>query len=101
MIASTTYPIRWICGTVGQNGNSQIADADSLLDISVGAATESVVIPNIHLNWGGVKDIKLPRSFGPIPFDAPAGSRIAVRSQCSDNNSIDRLIYLVLHGIGG
>ena len=97
--ASTTFPIRRII--LGSTVlSTSITNATWLVDVAVGASgSEQVIVPDIPFAAGANQDQADPAV---IAFDVniPAGSRIALRSQCSITDVNDRRINFALHGVG-
>lgn len=82
-------------------GNSNTAQSvqTAKIDIGVGAAaSEVVVIGDLQMVAHTTTDLLNHRCQGPFPCHIPAGSRIAIRSQSSTTNSVDRLWDAILLG---
>jgi hypothetical protein len=84
IVASTTAPIKLLYllyGPESSTAHGGGGESTSLVDIGVGAAaSEVVVLANLAVSR---QRPYVPHVLGPIPVDIPAGSRIAVRAQCS------------------
>ena len=86
---------------VGQQVNTARTDAYFHLDISVGAAgSEVVVLPGYTLLADSGLDMVSPVWSPIFPISIPAGTRISARASCSINDATDRLIDLIVYGIG-
>ena len=86
LAASTTYDIKKLIVCIGTDRTSSISTT-WLMDVSVGAAaSEEVIVPDTLLLGDGSHDGVTP---GFLEFDVsiPAGTRIALRGQCSSNSS--------------
>ena len=96
IVSSTTNDVRWLAGILGHNGDTSTGSQWVLYDVAIGAAAaEEIIIENLpfrntsfEAGWGHP-------FFGPV--DIPAGSRIAVRAQSSENDS-NRYHDIVLYG---
>jgi len=101
MIASTTFPYRALAMLLGFNKNgTATVQVEHAYDIGVGAAgDEQVIIANLRAVQGSGDDLVAPMAFGAYPVNIPAGSRIAVRAQCSITGA-DRLTDAMIVGIG-
>ena len=100
IVASTTNPIHsLIVGVCPGSDVTTAALCYFMLDIAVGAATETVVIPNISLFRETASDQPKPTHHGPYPVSIPAGSRISARAQCSVNTAGDRVVQVGIWGL--
>lgn len=96
--ASTNRPHKFLSIAIGNQLNSARTSCVWLIDIAIGGAgSEVVILANIPLNCSSTSDIVLPQCFNMIPVNIPAGTRIAVRAQCSDTNATDRLLDIILY----
>lgn len=85
---------------IGQRANITTAVAHFLFDIGVGGAgSEKVIVENCHYRSGLDENIG-PASRGPLLVSIPAGSRISVRAQSDITDATDRLMDIVLLGVG-
>jgi hypothetical protein len=97
--ASTAADLAALVMAVGHRGNGALRHEQLLFDVGVGAAgSEQVLVPD----W--VVSVSLSETLTPpwtpvLPVSVPAGSRLAVRSQCSDPDASDRLMDVVLYGV--
>jgi hypothetical protein len=80
--ANNLIPTRYLTLLIFQR-NAAIGSSDLVLDIGIGPATETVLIPNIFLSCSGTRDNAMPQIIGPIPVQIPDGVRVAVRLQSS------------------
>ena len=97
--ASTTNPIKFLIVGFGGQSNAARSNLNELVDISVGAATEEVLIPNILLGQNTTMDGVFPKYIG-FPCNIPAGTRLAVRSQINDAiDATDRQFDVILYGV--
>lgn len=80
----------------------QLAAAELLVDIAVGAAaSEVVILPNIQFEQtaaSGVGQLSPVTSGGVIPVQIPSGTRLSVRAQSTDTTSTSRKFNIRLHG---
>jgi hypothetical protein len=96
--AACAEHIRGLILGVGCGGNFSRVLTGWLVDIGVGAAaSEVVLVPDVYIN--NVNNAVVPFYTGPIPVDVPAGTRIAIRAQCSINDASDRLFDAVLYAL--
>ena len=72
-----------------------------LVDLAVGAAaSEIVILPNMfNISYTATSTILNCHNQHFIPLQIAAGSRIAVRAQCSTGTSPDRLIGATVYGV--
>lgn len=99
MSSSIGKSIRALMLCVGRNGNSSIADAEFLFDIGLGTAgSEQVIVSNLPATTDSVRDIIIPRWFGPFPFSIPAATRLAARLQTTTTDASDRNMDGILYG---
>lgn len=101
MVSSTDHLIHQLVLGVGQAGNFQQSTTNWLIDIAFGASgSEQILVPNLQMATNVQGDNLAPAVFGPYPVAIPAGSRLAVRAQCSITDATDRLFDAVLYGVG-
>ena len=102
LVTSTTFDVKWLMVAFGNQAQASRATTVGDLDISVGAGgSEQIIVPGIRFMTNGTPDEVLPHTFGPVPVDIPAGSRVAARCvNYSTNASPARLIDLIVYGIG-
>jgi hypothetical protein len=98
--ASTTYGISALLIAFPNQVNTTRTGCTWLVDIGIGAASsEIVLIPDLLLYASTAVDVVIPQSFGPIPCSIPAGTRLAVRAQCSIIDATDRLFDAIIYGV--
>ena len=98
--AATTAETKVLYLALGTRGNSAMADGWGEVDIAVGAAgSEQVIFTEQRIRLRATEDI-FPPLVGPIPVSIPAGTRLAVRAQCSITDATDRLFDVALYGLG-
>jgi hypothetical protein len=97
--ATTTYPIRYLAIAIGNQKNGTRSSQSWLVDISVGPATETVLISRLALNCSTSPDSVMPQVFNMMPVNIPAGTRITVRAQSDGIDATDRLFDVVLYGV--
>lgn len=73
-----------------------------LLDVAVGASgSEVIILPNLYqigfAAAGGINLMIQQQTYYPIPI--LAGTRIAIRAQCSVNTASDRLLGITIYGV--
>jgi hypothetical protein len=99
LLAATTFPYKWVCVSINHT-NTQTITPSWTVDIMVGAGgSEVVVVPDLCVSTGSASDTN-PAIGLCFPCSIPAGSRVSARAQCSSNASPDRLLEIVLHGVG-
>lgn len=92
--------IKWLVVALGCQANTARADARFYLDIAIGAGgSEQVKVPNLLFYSDLTSDLLSPATYA-FPCSIPAGSRIAARTQCTITDATDRLIDVVLYGVG-
>ena len=100
LVASTAFDAR---GILVATVSSNIIRADSrwLLDIATGAGgSEQVLLGDFMLIGDDLKDQIRPAQFPFLPVYIPAGSRVAVRTQCTITDATDRLFQVAIYGVG-
>jgi len=101
LVASSTNPVKALTLAIGNKLNSVRTNAVWLVDVAIGAAgSEQVIVSNIMLDCNASNDLVAPQVMGPIPVpEIPAGTRIAVRAQCSITDATDRLFDAIIYGL--
>ncbi len=97
IVAATARESRWMSIGLGSGNNYTLTDADSLVDIGIGApGSEVVLLPGLYVRARATSDFIIPGVFN---FDVlvPAGARLAARSKCSITNATDRKVDVVLY----
>lgn len=85
-------------GTIQDYGGSGWTNS---LDIGIGAGgSEQEIVSNLVCSFNTVTDIYQPQVFQ-IPCRIPAGTRIAAKCQSSTGTSPNRVLNLILYGVGG
>lgn len=99
--AATGHRYKALLISFGQQANAARTACYWLVDIAIGAAgSEKVIISDLIIGGSNNTMAIHPRVIGPIPVDIPAGTRIAVRAQCTITDATDRLFDNILYGIG-
>ena len=98
-IANDIRMLTILVGTAG--GNTSLSTARFYLDVGVGAGgSEQIVLPDALFLTTTTTDEYHPNPCVPgVPVNIPAGSRLAVRSQCTINNAADRVFDLIAYGL--
>lgn len=97
--ATTLRPINWLTMALSQLDVSHTANMRWLIDIGVGGSgSEVVLIGDILAASSSIGDFVGPVVFQ-YPVSIPAGTRLAVRAQCSSNTDGDRDLYVKLYGV--
>lgn len=98
IVSSTAHPIKAIAMGLSNDASNVGSAAEWLFDIGIGGSGSEVVIaPNIYGQRNENENHNsLPLQF--VPVNIPAGSRLAVRSQCNITNATDRVIDVILYG---
>lgn len=95
LIASTAFHAHGITVNIN-NPTVSVSGDDFLIDIGIGAATEEVLISNLH--FGHHANAQIAHTVY-VPISVPAGSRLSARCQCETlSATVD--VSLVLHGGG-
>lgn len=98
--ATTTNAIRAMFIVIGGGGNAGMTTADWLIDVAIGAAaSEQIILPNMHLQVNSTDDRITPEIIGPIAVNIPAGTRLSARAQCSITDATDRLLDITIYGL--
>ncbi len=97
--ASTDRDHHWLI-IAGHFGDTVLAAVLAWrLSVGIGAATEQVLIPNLHL----AAEIASDGPYSPVfclPCFIPKGSRLTVRMRCSVTTAGDRAANIKLYGAG-
>jgi hypothetical protein len=100
-IGWTTLPWRLMMPMVGNNKNTAMSAADWAFDIGYGMAGSEKVVTTGMMAWASTNEDGIhPKGHGPFPVSIPAGQRMVARSVCSITDATDRLLDLLLVGIG-
>lgn len=94
--ASTTSAHKGLLIAISINGSA--GGTGTRLDVAVGGSgSEQIIIPDFQVNstWGGARQ---PNHSIMYPVDIPAGSRLAIRSQCGFTDATLRQSNVVLYG---
>lgn len=98
--AATAKPVKQMLVVIGNlRNNNLVGKYFWSLDVGVGAAlSELVIIPDLWFLCDTPSDSRAPAAFGPFPCDIPAGTRLAVRAQCSGADATDRKFDVLIYG---
>lgn len=95
--AATDFDSSWLLLSVQPSG-TLLATQSWLVDVAVGASgSEQIVLPDVYVYGSSTVDNQIRLA---LPFSIPAGSRIAVRAQCTSNTTPGREREVVAHLIG-
>lgn len=94
--ASTNEDLKQVTLVLGLRQNAAPTIAGWLFDIAVGASSSEEIIVADQPAYSNVAGLG-PDSIT-YPISIPKGSRIAIRSQCSNNNATDRVLDAVIYG---
>ncbi len=98
MTASLSDDIRAIMVLQGQQANTNQRNNRVHFDLAIGAGgSEEILIPDMVTRVSATEILNGMNDF--VPIAIPAGTRIAIRSASSDNNSPDRLLDYVIYGL--
>jgi len=101
MTSSTTDDTKMVIISLGNQANASRNNYYFRLDLGIGGSgSEVAAISNIPFNSGISTDMLTQIWFGPFPVDIPAGTRIALRLQCSGAASPARLVDAAIHCFG-
>ncbi len=94
LIASTSRAARSFHLNVQGAAYPSGSDQRSLVDVAIGGAgSEVIIVPDILFAVNNTL-ARNPGLWLELPREIPAGSRVAVRSACSINTALDRLLYV-------
>lgn len=98
---STAWEHKGIIIGQNQDKNTGTSQADWLVDVAIGGAgSEQIIIPDLWINQAQTGLAASTPSVTPfIPYTIPAGSRIAIRAQCTISDATDRLCDYVVIGL--
>lgn len=80
-----------------RNGNGGSPTSQWLLDVGIGSATEQVLVENILMTLDSGTSFSMG-SRRHLPLFVPAGSRLAIRAQCSNTTDSERDVYANIYG---
>jgi hypothetical protein len=99
LILSTANPYRCLYVLLGNQNQAARVAAFFLVDIAVGPATETVIIPNLGIGTNANEQV-IPQVAGPFFMTVPAGTRLTARCQCSGTTDLtQRDIDVALLGV--
>lgn len=100
LTAATAIPIKFLILCIGHAEDTTRSTGGRTVDIGYGAAgSEIVLVPDIALISSSGTDNVTPLFNGAYVVDIPAGTRLAVRAQCSFNTANDREFDATLIGV--
>jgi hypothetical protein len=100
MTSSTANTLHGILINIPYNGNSSRTTATWTVQVGIGSSgSEEVIIDNYYVACRDDDDLPKPIISPFLPVKIPAGTRIAVRAQCTINIAGDRLIDCIIHGV--
>lgn len=100
IVASTTRDHMGLFFIVDAGTRTVGVGQNWLIDVAVGAAaSEQVLIPNIMMAETGSAMVDTPSVWGPYPVQVPAGTRLSVRAQCTENTAASRVFHLTTYGL--
>jgi hypothetical protein len=97
--AATTMPHNWLAIAARFSDIILAASTKWRLNIGIGAATEQVLIPDLHFSAETGNDVPA-NSVAFLPVFIPAGSRLTAKVRSSVTTDGDRDIWLKLYGAG-
>ena len=99
--SATTSDLAGFCFHLDHDNQTIAASNQGLLDVGIGASGSEVVIISNYA-------YRHIQTFGAFPtyspwysIEIPAGTRIAVRAQCSSTTTTDRVLGFILYGLRG
>jgi hypothetical protein len=98
IVAATTNPMGAIIVILGGQANAAMALSSWLFDVSIGPATETILLPDFRIR-GPANGSPDPWVFGPYPCAIPAATRISIRSQCTQHDAAARLLDFAVYGL--
>ena len=99
LTAATTANHKGLLIALGMQTRSWVS-VSALLDIGIGPATETVLIPNIEIGTSSTVDTFLPQIMGPFWVDIPSGTRLTARAQKNYASAGGREFDVAVYGIG-
>lgn len=99
LTASTDRAHHWLI-VAGRFGDANITTGAAWrLSIGIGAATETVLIADLHVSAGTNEDLPYG-AVAQLPCFVPAGSRLTARVRCTNITDSDRDTHLIVYGAG-
>ena len=90
IISATTHPHRGVMAMMSLNTDTKTGGPALIADIGIGAGgSEVVLIADVYWETGGTEIIGNKTPHGEILTPVPEGSRLAIRTQTSTNNTGD------------
>ncbi len=101
-ITSSTSAIHTgLLAAFGSQANATRTSCTWLFDIGIGAGgSEQIIIPDVLVQCQATDDTPSPNYTPLLPVQLAAGTRLAVRAACSITDATDRLLDVVLYGMG-
>ena len=97
MTAATVCDHHWIVLSVGNADIAYAGVTKFLIDVCIGASTETTILSDWPIGGAGTADVARPDLVCHIPAFVPKGSRLTVRARCSSTTDSDRDLYVILH----
>jgi len=95
--AATPHDISWVLFGFGHEAVMTV-NGSYLLDVAIGAAAaETIVHANHYVLVSSARQVGTSNWW--LPLQIPAGSRVAVRAQCSLATATERLLSVVMYGV--
>jgi hypothetical protein len=99
LTSSTTSPIRRLL-IATTNPNSGLTSVRYVFDLAIGSSgSEQIILPDVYVS-NSIGNAYMVPQVVEIDVNIPAGTRLAARTQCSTNSASNRLLGLILYGIG-
>ena len=97
IIAATAYDVHGFWCTFGGSGVSATR-TDQMMDIAIGAATETVILPEFLTGWRAAATVGPQAVF--FPFFIAKGTRIAARLQALIVSATLDVMFTLVYGTG-
>lgn len=98
--AATVRNHNWLVLTFAHLDVSWLGDNKWLIDVGIGAATETVLVSDIPFGGSTTNDYGRPDMCANLPVFVVKGSRLTVRARALSITDGDRDLYVTLHGAG-
>lgn len=96
--SATSWNHNWLALTVANTDTAFTAATKWLIDIGIGAATETVLVSDLPLGGAGTADVPRPDHVFHLPVFVTKGSRLTCRARCGITTDGDRDLFVTIHG---
>ena len=100
IVAATDFRAKALWAIIGTNAVNSTTTGAWVMDICYGAATETIMVPDIPFGTYSAIDRIIPSFHGPYYLDIPKGTRLSVDAECTHTDATDRKFDVALLAMG-